>query len=120
MAGNPPSSRLVTVRYGQLQSLGAGRPDDAGRAGAQHHRLRGQAARRRRSSAAASRWRFPGTTTLDVEWVGQHSFNTVRTVNINTVDFGAAFLPQNQNPNLVSTTPGGAALSNDLMRSYRG
>ena len=24
MAGNPPSSRLVTVRYGQLQSLGQG------------------------------------------------------------------------------------------------
>ena len=61
---------------------------------------------------------IPWATTLDVEWVGQHSFNTVRTVNINTVDFGAAFLPQNQNPNLVSTTPGGAALSNDLMRSY--
>ena len=25
---------------------------------------------------------------IDVEWVGQHSFNTVRTVNINTVDIG--------------------------------
>ena len=52
--------------------------------------------------------------------MGQHSFNTVRTVNINAVDFGAAFLPQNQNPNLVSATPGGAALSTDLMRSFRG
>ena len=55
MPGNPPSSKNVTVRYGQLQSLGAGRPDDAGRPGAEHHRLRGQAARPRRSAAAASR-----------------------------------------------------------------
>ena len=63
---------------------------------------------------------IPWATMLDVEWVGQHSFNTVRTVNINAVDFGSAFLPQNQNPNLVSATPGGAAVSTDLMRSYRG
>ncbi len=51
---------------------------------------------------------LPWATTLDVEWVGQHSYNTVRTVNINAVDFGAAFLPQNQNPNLArAPTPGG-------------
>ena len=30
MAGNPPSSRLVTVRYGQLPEPRPGRPDDAG------------------------------------------------------------------------------------------
>ena len=61
---------------------------------------------------------IPWATMIDVEWVGQHSFNTVRTVNINAVDIGSAFLPQNQNPNLVSATPGGAAVSTDLMRAY--
>ena len=41
-------------------------------------------------------------------------------MNINAVDFGSAFLPQNQNPNLVSATPGGAAVSTDLMRPFQG
>jgi hypothetical protein len=63
---------------------------------------------------------IPWATTVDVELVGQHSFNTVRTVNINAVDIGSAFLPQNQDPTKVSATPGGAALSTDLLRSYRG
>jgi hypothetical protein len=63
---------------------------------------------------------LPWSSTIDVEWVGQHSYNTVRTININSVDLGSAFLSQNQNPNLVSTVPGGAAVSTDLMRTYRG
>jgi len=42
-------------------------------------------------------------------------------VNINLVDFGAAFLPQNQNPNAAAGTAlGSGAVSTDLMRAYRG
>ena len=63
---------------------------------------------------------IPWATTLDVEWVGQHSYNTVRTVNINTVDFGSAFLPQNQDPTWSARRPGGAAVSTDLMRVVPG
>jgi hypothetical protein len=58
---------------------------------------------------------------LDVSYVGQHSFATVVSTNINAVDFGAAFLPQNQDPTLAaSATPGGTAIATDLMRSYVG
>jgi hypothetical protein len=119
MAGNPPSSKLVTVRYGQLQSLGAGGLTTQGAPGLNTIDVDAKLPSSTQFSAGVQ-MAIPWDTTLDVEWVGQHSFNTVRTVNINATDFGAAFLPQNQNPNLVSSTPGGAAVSNDLMRSFQG
>ena len=34
--------------------------------------------------------------------VGQHSYNTLDSGNINAVDFGAAFLPSNQDPTLAA------------------
>ena len=119
MAGNPPSSRLVTVRYGQLQSLGQGGLTTQGAPGINTIDYEAKLPTSTQFSGGIQ-MAIPWATTLDVEWVGQHSYNTVRTVNINSVDLGSAFLPQNQNPNLVSTTPGGAALSNDAMRPYRG
>jgi hypothetical protein len=119
MAGNPPASRLVTVRYGQLQSLGSGGLTTQGPPSLntiQHDAKLPSSTQ----FNAGFQMAIPGATTIDIEWVGQHSFNTVRTINLNTVDFGAAFLPQNQNPNLVSATQGGAAVSQDLMRPIRG
>jgi len=44
-------------------------------------------------------------------------------VNINAIDFGAAFLPEYQDPTQTSTVPGAAstpALSPDLARAFRG
>ena len=42
-------------------------------------------------------------------------------MDINRVDFGAAFLPANQDPTLAaSTTPGAAAVVADLMRAFQG
>ena len=41
-------------------------------------------------------------------------------MNINAIDFGAAFLPANQDPTITSSVAGGAAVSTDLMRAYRG
>jgi hypothetical protein len=56
-----------------------------------------------------------------VAYTGQHSWNTPQGVNINAVDFGAAFQPGNQDPTLApSTTPGATALVTDLMRGYVG
>jgi hypothetical protein len=119
MPGNPPSSKLVTVRYGQLQSLGQGGLTTQGAPGLNTIDYKAKLPSSTQWSAGIQK-AIPWATTLDVEWVGQHSFNTVRTVNINTVDLGSAFLPVNQDPTKVSATPGGAALSNDLMRPYRG
>ena len=64
--------------------------------------------------------KLPRSTVLDFSYTGQHSYNLVEDVNINSVDFGAAFLPANQDPTVSSTIPGGAAVSADLMRAYRG
>jgi hypothetical protein len=64
---------------------------------------------------------LPWSTSLDVSYVGQHSFNTLQNVNLNTVDLGSAFLPQNQDRTLApAATLGATALLQDQMRSYRG
>ena len=119
MPGNPPASKLVTVRYGQLQALGTGG-------------LTTQAAPALNTiqydAKLPSSWQWnggiqmeiPWSTAIDAEYVGQHSFNTVREVDINAVDFGSAFLARNQDPTLSPTTPGATSFSSDLMRAYRG
>jgi Carboxypeptidase regulatory-like domain/TonB-dependent Receptor Plug Domain len=74
---------------------------------------------------------LPWSTSLDVAYVGVHEWavllagNSNSTagngVNINAVDFGAAFLPQNQDPTLApSTTPGATALASNMLRSIQG
>ena len=64
---------------------------------------------------------LPWAISLDVEYVGQHSWHTNQTVNLNAIDFGEAFLPENQDLTLpASTTPGATALPQDLLRAYQG
>jgi hypothetical protein len=74
---------------------------------------------------------LPWATSLDLSYVGQRGFNLVRSqeqtptggnaVDLNSVDFGAAYLPQNQDPTRArSSVPGAAALPTDLLRPYRG
>jgi len=119
MPGNPPASRLVTARYAQLQSLGSAGLTTQGAPGLNTIDYDANLPSSFQFSSGVQRV-LPWATVIDVEWVGQHSYNTVRTVNINLVDFGAAFLPQNQNPNIVGAVPGSGAVSTDLMRAYRG
>ena len=64
---------------------------------------------------------LPWSSSLDVAYTGQHSWATPQAVNINAVDFGAAFLPENQDSTLApSATPGASALVSDQMRGYVG
>jgi hypothetical protein len=70
---------------------------------------------------------LPWASVVDVSYVGNHGYNRLgafqngNNVNLNAVDFGAAYLPQNQDPTLaVSTVPGAAAYSSNLLRAYRG
>ncbi len=119
---NPPFSRNVTVRYGQLQDLSsAGLTTEA--------------------PPALTVWQYdeplptstqwntgvqmtlPFSAALDVAYTGQHSYGFPTATNINAIDIGAAFLPQNQDPTQTSTTPGAAstaALNPDLARAFRG
>jgi len=120
MPGNPPASRLVTARYAQLQTLGTGGLTTQGAPGLNTIDYDAKLPSSFQFSSGVQRT-LPWATVVDVEWVGQHSYNTVRSsVNINLVDFNAAFLPQNQNPNIAGAVPGSGAVSTDLMRAYRG
>ena len=64
---------------------------------------------------------------MDVSYVGNHGYNRLGAfqngslVNLNAIDFGAAYLPQNQDPTLgPQTVPGAGAYAANLLRAYRG
>ncbi len=72
---------------------------------------------------------LPWSSSLDVSYVGQHAYNVLNLtagngpVNINAIDFGAAFLAQNQDPTRsasVGVVPGAAAYVAELLRPIRG
>jgi hypothetical protein len=119
---NPPFSKNVTVRYGQLQDLSsAGLTTEAPPSLTvwQYDE----------PLPSSTQWNtgvqmmLPFSASLDVAYTGQHSFGFPQATNINAIDLGSAFLPQNQDPTQTSTTPGAAsivALSPDLARYYRG
>jgi hypothetical protein len=122
---NPPFTRSITVRYGQLQNLSAtGLATEAapGLTVWQYdNRL-----------SASTQWNagvqimLPFSAALDVAYAGQHSYDTNAGVNINSIDLGAAFVPANQNPALAtspsSTDPSTSYVSTnpDLVRFYKG
>jgi hypothetical protein len=121
-AGNPPTSRNITVRYGQLQSLGRGGLTTEGPPA-----LGGLWVYDPGGLPTSVQWNagvqrvLPWAVSVDVSYVGQHSFNDVQTTNLNAIDFGTAFLPQSQDRTLASSpVPGGSALSADLLRPIRG
>lgn len=63
---------------------------------------------------------LPFSASLDVSYVGQHSWNTPTGTNINTIDLGTAFLPQYQDSTQAVTFLGSNTVANDQMRFYRG
>jgi hypothetical protein len=116
---NPPAVQNVTVRYAQLQSLSSGL-STIGAPALNVYQY---------DAKIPSSWQWnggvqmalPWSSSLDVAYTGQHSWNTPQAVNINAVDFGAAFLPENQDSTLApSATPGASALVSDQMRGYLG
>jgi hypothetical protein len=115
---NPPTIRNLTLRYAQLQTLGSGLQTEAPPSLSVFQY----------KSGLPSSWQWnggiqmtlPWASALDVEYVGQHSYNQLEGVDINSVDFGAAFLGSNQDATLSSATPGAAAVSVDQMRAFRG
>ena len=120
---NPPTSRTVTVRYGQLQTLSS--------AGLTTEGPPSLAAVKYDSKLPTSvQWNagtqvaLPWAVTVDFSYVGQHSYHANQGVNLNAIDFGSAFNPQLQDTTL---TPGAvqgatslAAQNPDLARAIRG
>ena len=115
---NPPTIQNLTLRYAQLQSLGGGLTTEAPPSLAVFNY----------TSGLPSSWQWnagfqktlPWSSAVDIEYVGQHSYNTLEAVDINGVDFGAAYLASNQDTTLTSATPGAAAVAPDQMRNFRG
>ncbi len=94
---NPPTIRNLTLRYAQLQSLGTGGLTTEAPPSLSVYQYQ---------SGLPATWQWnggvqmmlPWSTQLDFEYTGEHAYNLIEDVNINAIDFGAAFLPANQDP----------------------
>jgi hypothetical protein len=115
---NPPSVTNVTVSYGQLQSLDAG-PAVRGAPALSVFEYDG-------GLPSSLQWNsgvqmaLPWASSLDVSYVGQHAWNQYTAMNINAIDFGTAFLPENQDPTQAPTFLGSNTIANDQMRAFTG
>ncbi len=115
---NPPNLLSETLYYSQLTTLGTGLATQAAPA-LSIYQL---------NSGLPSTWTWSaggqvmlGQELIDVSYDGQGSYNLVESPNLNAIDFGAAYLPQNQDPTLApSTIPGKDAVSPNQMRAFRG
>jgi hypothetical protein len=127
--GNPPISTSQDLRNSTLQSLsGAGgsglRPEPVPILNIFQYDAKVPTSVQWNSEMQVT---LPWASALTVAYVGNHGYNRLgafqggSTVNLNAVDFGAAYLPQNQDTTKgASTTPGLNALSTNLLRPYRG
>jgi hypothetical protein len=115
---NPPALQAVTVRYATLQDMATGLRT-AGAPALYPYQYK---------SDLPSTWTWnsgvqmmlPWATAFDVEYVGYHGYNVVETVDINAIDFGTAYQAAYQDPTLSSPLPGGAAVTAEAMRPFRG
>ncbi len=124
LVGNPPGgSRIITVRYGQLQSLGGGGLTTNSPPGITVFQYNAKLPTSMQFSGGAQMM-LPWATSLDVSYAGLHSWNDQQPWNINSIDLGTAFLSSTQDPTLTaSLTPGAtsyASTNPDLVRAYRG
>jgi len=124
---NPPITSTADLRNGTLSNLGGGlapRP------------VPGMEIFQYDAEVPASwQWQMgvqmalPWVSSLDVSYVGNRGVNRLGAfqnggqsrVNLNAVDIGAAFLPQNQDPTLgTNATPGANANVDNLLRAFKG
>jgi hypothetical protein len=116
---NPPASVAATVTNGTLQDLAGGL------------QLRAPAAltvfEYDADIPASAQWSTglqfagPWSSTIDVAYVGLYGYNLLNEVDINNPDFGAAYLPENQNPALsAGAVPGASALPANFLRPFQG
>ncbi len=118
--GNPPVGRSTNVRNGTLQSLGQDGLVTQTPSTLTIFYYDSKLPSSLQWSGGVQ-MTLPYSSTLDVSYVGSHGYNLIGSnPDLNAVDLGSAYLAQNQDPTLSSTVPGGAALTTDLLRPYRG
>jgi hypothetical protein len=116
---NPPAQSSVTVNNGTLQGLSSGLQVSAppGMTIFQFDAGMPSSINWNAGAQFALRW----SSSLDVEYVGIRGYNLLASTDINAPDFGAAYLPENQNPTLASSAvPGATALPVNFYRPFRG
>jgi len=94
---NPPKSQNVTVRYGNLQDIST-----AGLTTVAPPAI--TVFTYENDLPTSFQWNLgvqaalPFTSAVDVSYTGQHSYNTQNTVNLNSIDLGAAFVDDDEEP----------------------
>src|SRR5262245_53691509 len=124
---NPPTSTNQTVRNGLLQTLGTGSvAASSGVPTLINYRYDNPHLPSSFQWSTGLQMTLPWASSLDVAYVGQHSyhvlnaFQSLTAVNINAIDLGAAFLPQNQDPTRSVAVAGSGAYVQELLRPIRG
>jgi hypothetical protein len=123
--GNPPIATSTDLRYGTLQNLGQGLAFGPVPALVIfQYKAKVPSSVQRQAGIQKT---LPWASVVDVSYVGNHGYNRLggfqggTTVNLNAIDFGAAYLPQNQDLTKgASAVPGQNALLANLIRPYRG
>ena len=114
---NPPNELSQTLYYSSFQTMGG--LTTQGAANLNVYQLDSGLPKTWTWNAGVQ-YMLPFNTMLDVSYVGEHAYNVVEQTNINPVDIGAAYLAANQDPTVTSSLPGGAAVTQNMMRSIRG
>jgi hypothetical protein len=123
--GNPPIAESQTLTNSMLQSLGTGLSTIG-----TSNLITFQYDAKIPSSIqwnAGVQMALPWASSLDISYVGNRGYNRMgqlqggQRTNLNAVDLGAAYLPENQDPTkAASSTPGASALPTSLMAPFRG
>jgi hypothetical protein len=118
---NPPLSQNVTVRYSNLQDISSAGLSTVAPPSITVFQYDNRV-------PTSFQWNIgtqivvPFNSAIDVSYTGQHSYNTQSTVNLNSIDLGAAYLPQYQDPTLASTGVASSLVNTNpnQIRGYRG
>jgi hypothetical protein len=114
---NPPARRTVTVRFGQLQSLSTGGLATESPSSLSVYEFDSPL-------PSSFQWNggvqlaLPWSTTVDVEYVGQHGYNIVRR-SVSTTRLWRG-VPAAESGSRSADDPGATSISSDQMRAYRG
>ncbi len=123
--GNPPTATAQDLRNGQLATLGQGlSPQPVATLITFQYKAKVPASWQWQAGVQKS---LPWAMVADVTYVGNHGYNRLggfqggTRQNLNAVDIGTAYLPENQDPTLgPSSTPGQSAYTSNLLRPFRG
>jgi hypothetical protein len=123
--GNPPIATSTDLRNGTLQTLGQGLAF-----GAVPRLVTFQYDAKVPASVqwqAGIQKTLPWASVVDVSYVGNHGYNRLgsfqggTTVDLNAIDIGTAYLPENQDPTLgTQAVPGAGARPTNNLRPYAG